>query len=242
MPLARHQGLGVSIQYFRPGSLTGRDQFDQLTGDFGGYSMAGSLAYGLGVTETLALGANLKAIRSKIDDLSASAWAGGFGAMYRPFKDWSFGAAVDNVGSKLKFIQQEDPLPRVARLGAAYIWQRKITGTVEGSFERGVSPSPHAGIEYTSREGVSLRTGFNGDYRHGLTGIAGWSLGLGFKFTSAEIAYSWVPLNDLGQSHLFSIQYRFGAGEADENSTDMEHIENEKWNSDFDLMKDFSNE
>jgi len=237
-PLHGGQGFGAALQYFRPGSITARDAGDNVIGTFNGYSFAGTLAYGRRVFENIAVGLSAQSLESKIDDVSGRAWSGGAGAQWRPSTDVSFGAAVENIGNKLQLLDQADPLPLTGRLGGAYLWQKQVTVTVEGVFKRGSGPSGHIGFEWPNEEdqGYAFRTGFDSEYRHQLSGLAGFSAGLAVRLLGQDVSYAWVPLADLGMAHLFTVQFHWGG--AERHSV----LEKQQPDSDFDLNTNFSNE
>ena len=144
------------MQYFRPGSLIERDANDQQIGTFNGYSVAGTLAYGRRIYDTLAVGISAQGLKSEIADVGASAWSGGLGLQWRPSSLWSFGAAMENWGTKVQFIDQTDPLPLTGRIGGSYLWEREFTVAVEGVYKRGAGSSGHIGFEWPNEEEKGL--------------------------------------------------------------------------------------
>src|ERR1700686_772681 len=100
-PFSPGPPLGVSAQYYRPGDIKVTDQSGNFTGGaFGGYYGAYSLAYGQKVKGDLALGLTGKLISAKIDNVSASAYAGDAGLFYRPLKRLTLAAVAANMGTK----------------------------------------------------------------------------------------------------------------------------------------------
>jgi len=237
-PFHQTQGFGAALQYFRPGAITERNAMDQEIGTFNGYSWAGTLAYGRRLFETLSIGISGQRLQSKIADISASAWSVGAGVQWHPSPEWSGGAAIENVGTSVTFIDQADPLPLTGRAGAAYVWKHELTAAVEAVYKRGAGPSGHVGIEFPNEEekGYAFRTGFNSEYRKELSGMAGFSAGVAVRILGQDVAYAWVPLSDLGMAHLFTVQFHWGG---EEKASGSMHVEKD---SDVDVLKDFSNE
>lgn len=234
MPLPHQQGVGATVQYFRPGTIDGRDENDQSIGDIKGYGAAMTLAYAVKLGSILSLGVSGKVLQYKIDDVTASAYAAGAGAQVELRTNLMLGLAVDNLGTPVQFLEAEDPLPATGRLGVAYRPIKRLLIAAEGALHRGGILSGHGGIELRSEKDFSLRTGFNSERIQGLSPMAGWTLGAGLKVWGQEIAYTWMPLSQLGNSHLISVQFSFGKPRPQEASqslrdaewrnTDYEHI------------------
>lgn len=207
-PLAQRRGVGLSIQYFRPGTINGLDQNGTPIGDIGGSfaSYSASIAQGFG--ERFALGVTGSWIRASIDDTSAQALAGTVGALYRPNNQWRWAAVIANAGQKLKFISTSDSLPLTYRVGGAYHPHRSWTFALEGS-ELNEVLSGHVGLEYETAAGFAVRTGFNSERTRALSTLAGMSFGLNMAIWGQDLSYTWIPLSDIGSSHLISLIYRF---------------------------------
>ena len=210
-PLGETHGLGGSIQYFRPGSISGKDNLDNPTGDFTGYYTAVSLAYGQRLGERVSLGVTGKYIRGSIADVSASSLAGEAGAMMRPTDESRLAFVVDNVGKKLEFLQQADSLPLTYHLGGAYTWWRKFTASLQVSRLNSGLSSFQSGFEWMTEEGFSFRCGYDTERIRELSPAAGLSIGVGMAIWGHELGYTWVPVSDLGSSHYISFVLRFGA-------------------------------
>lgn len=210
-PTGDRGGAGLSVQYFSPGQVTARDTADNPIGDFHGYSGAVTLAYGHRFGEDWSFGISGKALQSKIDDVSAQAYAAGGGFRYHPSDIWWTGGAIDNLGSDLKFLQQSDPLPFTGRLGAAYLFEDELTIALEGSYKRASGVAGHVGLEWPNNEGYAFRVGCNTERRRELFGLAGASAGLNLRLLGNDFAYTWTPYADLGTSHLLTMIFRFGS-------------------------------
>ncbi|MFC1501620.1 hypothetical protein ACFL58_04145, partial [Elusimicrobiota bacterium] len=74
-----------------------------------------------GMINYVNVGVNIKYISSNIDDVTATAFAADIGAQ-KTYVDARIqvGAAVQNLGSEVKFNFEGDPLPLNFRLGAKY--------------------------------------------------------------------------------------------------------------------------
>ncbi|HBE88275.1 MAG TPA: hypothetical protein DDW67_03950, partial [Elusimicrobia bacterium] len=72
-------------------------------------------------------------------------------------------------------------------------------------------PSAMLGAEYPVAGGFTLRSGYR--YRlHGneLGAWSGFSAGAGFRLEKVSFDYAYSPAGDLGDSHRFSVDFRFG--------------------------------
>ncbi len=155
------------------------------------------------------------------------------GVLYEtPIKNLRIGGSIQNFSGNAKrfFSQTEtDALPRIVRLGVAYEVQVKLAGgeLVEGeaggetteerhsrmilafdiNFPNDQLVNLHAGVEYTFRNGFSLRggyqTGTDFDFLSNLSG------GLGYETESYNVDYAFVPFGDVGNTHRVSFTLRF---------------------------------
>jgi hypothetical protein len=215
-PFSPGRALGVSAQYFTPGDLLETDLTGNELGTFGGHYGAYSLAYGHRLSDTLALGLTGKLIEGEIADVSASAYAVDVGAFYRPIPRLTLAAVIANIGSKLKFIDQSDPLPLNLRTGAAYKMTDDLKIAAEGVYRKEGTPSFHLGVEWPSEDkrGFCLRTGYSTDRIRELSALAGVTVGVGIPILKHEVSYAFMPLGDVGQAHYFSMTLRFGETES----------------------------
>jgi len=122
------------------------------------------------------LGGSFKRIRSTLADVTATATAFDVGVIVTPsVPGLAFGAAVQNAGSKLKFVRDGDRLPLIARVGVAYTYRN--TGLVSVEVAKPVDNRAriHAGGEFVVRNALSLRAGYRSsqDTDNGFTGGAG---------------------------------------------------------------------
>jgi hypothetical protein len=219
LPVGPSTGIGFAIQYFQPGTISGLDANGNPIGDINGSYANYSVAVGQSFGTTFGIGVTGNMVRAQIADVSAHAFAGSGGLLYRPNSKWRFAAVMANVGEKLTLLQTSDPLPVVYRVGAAYHPDRAWTIALEGAKEKDGITSGHTGIEYETPFGFTFRTGYNTERTRQLSPIAGLSFGVSMLIWNQDFSYTWLPLSDLGSSHLVSVVWHFGHAKHTEEDT-----------------------
>ena len=213
-----HSGLGFSAQYLGTGNIahtdisdTGGfiDRGDSFSSHYGAYN----LSYGQTLTDKLALGVTGKWINAAIEDVSANAFGGDIGAMYRMSEKINLAATIMNLGQKLKFLDDGDSLPTEFHLAGAFRPAAQYLLTAEGVVPKSGMASARVGGEWSPLQPLSLRVGYRTDTLKGLSPLAGFSTGLGINAWGQEFAYAWVPYGDLGNTQYFSILLKLGARE-----------------------------
>lgn len=205
------KGLAVSAQYLGSGDIDQRDENGNQTGTFTTTFAAYALAYGQQVSKKWSLGITGKLITEKISDVSAKAYATDLGVMYKPTDRLSIGSVVANVGSRLKFVNDSDPLPLAFRLGVLYRIRSYLDASVEGVYRQNAITSGHVGLEWKYGHILSLRGGYNTSHTKELSAASGLSGGVGIFLYGQEFAYAFVPFGDLGSTQYFSLVLRFSA-------------------------------
>jgi len=170
-----------------------------------------TLSYGRKIKMVNA-GISLKYIKSKIDDENAAGFAVDLGCLYTtPVPKLDVGLAVQNLGTKIRFISKADPLPLNFRLGASYKMLEKdaLTLVMDVNIPVEGNINVHAGGEYWLLNMVALRMGYKTTTVKGLGALSGLSVGCGFNYRGYGIDYAWVPYGDLGNTHRISLTAKF---------------------------------
>ena len=222
-------GWGLGLNYFYTGSdlerRSGLNEDDPANpisppeGEFGAYDLALSAGYARRYPGDYALGAAVKVIRQSIDNergLSAAldlgllrefSWRGG---------EYTAGLSVSNLGPGIKFVDKRYDLPLVIRAGVSRrLDERGALLSLEADKPSDNYLSFAAGVEYPLTGRLALRSGYR--YRlHGneLGAWSGFSAGAGVAFDRLTFDYAFSPFGALGNSHRFSVNLRFGGGEA----------------------------
>jgi hypothetical protein len=241
-------GVGASAQYLGTGDLDARDEGGNPAGFFSTTFAAYTLAYGQRVVDNFSIGAGAKLITEKISDVSASAYAADFGLLYKPTKSLSLGAALANMGSKIKLVNEEDSLPVAGRVGATYQLDPQWDLSAEGVYRKTGLASGGVGIEWRYGEMFSFRGGYNTSHIKELGAASGVTAGVGVFFWGQEFSYAWVPVGDLGQTHYFSLVFRTSLNPRpdrprlkkaeDSEFGDMESTDPSKYHNIFDFLND----
>ncbi len=156
-------------------------------------------------------GFSVKFIRSAIDDKTAFAAAVDAGAIYRATGKLRLSLAVQNLGTKMKFDEEADPLPLNIRTGALYKASPQLNLTAEVSeYLQDEKFYPSVGAEYWFRKAFALRGGYKSGYDTANLGAAvGLSLGFGVKVSGLGVDYAFLPFGDLGSVHRFGFWMQF---------------------------------
>ncbi|MBI5242681.1 MAG: PorV/PorQ family protein [Elusimicrobia bacterium] len=222
--------VGFSVNLLEVAPFSSYSADDQHAGEVSAQDLAVSAAYAIGFHD-FALGAAGKYLSSRLDTVRAQGTAWDFGALWTPHWQFRCGAAVQNVGPDVRFIEEAFPLPLTGKIGLSFLeplmaGDARITFTMDGTFPRDRRPFPSAGVEFMPVKFASVRAGYQGnqDAEMGLSVGAGVKLiNLDFDwfsrfsyseypkwFPDIELDYAFVSLGDLGYVHRFGILARFG--------------------------------
>jgi hypothetical protein len=211
IPLDEYWSLGASLNYMFVNGLVGRDESGMPTGSkFGAYSGLAVITAGTQIAENMYLGVNVKALQESVDNKSSTAYAGDAGLLYK-IDNLRLGAAVQNIGTKVKIGEDAFGMPANIRGGVSYLMfdgELLASCDVNKPFDSDVEF--HAGAEWWLAEQFALRAGYrtNIDTNEG----AGVSAGFGLKFGDYMLDYSFLPYGEIGNTHRLSFSYRFGEG------------------------------
>ncbi|MFA5976324.1 MAG: PorV/PorQ family protein [Elusimicrobiota bacterium] len=212
-PLHKGRSLGASIQYLGTGDMDGTNLDATPAGSFSSHYASYNLAYGQTLTDRLSLGVTGKMINAKLADVSANAYALDFGSLYQVRQNLTAAATLTNIGNRLTFLSDGDPLPMALHLGASYDPISRLGLTGEFVYPRTGLAAWHMGAEWRPLPTISLRTGYKTDTLKELGTMAGLTAGMGIQVWGQEFAYAWSPYGDLGNTHYFSLLMRFGETE-----------------------------
>lgn len=164
------------------------------------------------------MGVNGKYIRSTLaETYTATTFAGDVGYLVRaPDQGVGFGAAIQNIGSKLTFIEEGDPLPLTYRAG--FSWRPQLPDTLTLPARQEITFLGDAyylarerasrgliGVEYSVMRTWAARLGYkiNDD-------SAGFTVGFGGAWGPLSMDYAWAMTDSLSDAHRFTFTYKFG--------------------------------
>ncbi|HMS65094.1 MAG TPA: PorV/PorQ family protein [Ignavibacteria bacterium] len=191
---------------------------DKIT-KFSSADYAVYLTYSKKQSEKFSYGANFKVIRKTIADDGAWGLGIDIGARYNPFGDFYLGANLQDITTTYLSWStgKNEVITPTAKLGTAYQFEflnGRFSPAVDfdlrfenrkSSANANVGPvslDVHAGLEYTFKDIVSIRTGYNE--------LGNYTLGAGVKLPKINIDYSFSKfdgLEELGNSHVLSLTF-----------------------------------
>jgi len=174
----------------------------------------------------LSIGSTFKFIRQSIDGVGATAFAFDFGSTYDVgVRGWQIAARVNNLGTDLKYYNQENPLPLTFSIGTS-IYPVQTESTTLMVAVDAVKPQDSQQLIYTGTElgffnVLFLRGGYKLNYS-GVddggtssrppieTTIEKFSLGAGLQYMLAEtlvkIDYAFTRMDLLDNAHRFTLR------------------------------------
>lgn len=209
-PLNNMDAIGIGIQYLSYGSISEMDSTGLQGGSFSPADLAVSLSYARHIGKT-DLGLNAKYISSQIKE-SATAFAFDCGAMYPVSSRLTAGFSLQNVGTKMKFVSEEDALPLNIKLGGSYLLNPSWIVALDAIAPIDNDAYFAAGTEYsrTISSSVSAAGRFGYNMRNKDTGgLNGLTAGLGITYLTYTLDYAFVPYGDLGNTHRISFKVDF---------------------------------
>ena len=177
---------------------------------FGAYFLTPSLTIAKTLARGLAGGATLKLVYQGIGADHAVAVAADVGVGYTAANGLSAGAAFDNVGTKVRFVNESYSLPVRFRGGLGFAPPRRrvrFAADFGDIFAEGWEVD--LGVEAAVTERFFVRTGYASGVREN-GGLSGFNAGLGLVVGDLDVDYAVRTFGVLGLSHHFSLTYNFG--------------------------------
>ncbi|MCB4756415.1 MAG: PorV/PorQ family protein [Elusimicrobia bacterium] len=209
---AKWFALGLGYSGLSNNAMASYDDMGNKGESFDATDQLGALGFAIG-GKNFSLGLSGKYWQSRIDKISYSALAGDGGLLFvNPFfKPLRHAVVVKNIGGKVSFITQEDPLPLQATFGNALSLGKHLIVTADGSSLRGSGGVFSGGVEWNAvakeRLGLSLRGGYT-TKRNEIDKLSGASFGVGFLLSAISLDYAWIPYGELGDTHAVTLLWR----------------------------------
>lgn len=205
--------LGCAINYLDVGKIEETTcEYPEGTGKtFGAKDLAVYISCSKKLLKKLSVGGNLKYIHQSIEKEHAAGFGADFGIIYKP-SNLSFGLAVQDIGSKLKFIKEGFSLPLNIKAGVAYSYRNFILAVdVNKPIDNNLNFS--FGIESFWADIFYLRSGYKVGPNNRLNEQSkvpfGLTAGIGFKVKQFQFDASYLPYGDLGNTYQASFIIRF---------------------------------
>lgn len=207
-PLSDRTAIAFSGSLLDYGKMDARDVTGYPIGTIRGRD--GMVAFTLAYRRTpkLVVGMSAKALQEKLDDEVATAVGFDFGMIQQLGVPGLFlGASVQNLGTRIRFVQQADPMPFTSRMGLAmhlYEWRLQLGADVLK--RRDTRLEYNFGLEFRPVKIIALRGGYSSenDLDKGLTA------GFGVDVSSLHFDYAYVPYGILGNTHRMTLTFRYG--------------------------------
>jgi hypothetical protein len=209
--------IGAALIYLNAGQLEELDNTGTATGgSFTPQDFAFMAGWGLPLGQNLDVGITGKYVSQRIRE-SATTGAFDLGARYhwRLFEvPYVVSAGIQNMGGRLSFFEDSDPLPMTFYLGNSLRLTKSWTLNFDMVAPKDNRIFPAIGTEYRfvldPEISSALRVGYQGQTSSAdLDGFTGLALGAGVGFSRFTFDYSWSPLGVLGDVHHLSMSYRF---------------------------------
>ncbi len=185
---------------------------------FEAHDVVFSFSYARDLTKICAIGVSIKWIYERIDIASASGLGLDFGGIFSPFarkrdstmQGLRLGAAVLNLGAKMKFEEKSFNLPTLVKAGLSYTMERK---RLKSEFTLGldvVKPRDdevklHLGGEVALQKMLKLRLGYQLGYEE-----KDLSFGLGIRYRNCSLDYAFLPYGSgFDDLHCISLNVAF---------------------------------
>jgi len=236
--------IAVNLMYMNLGLFQRTNMLGQKLDEFVANEFAFSIAFGMKITEELALGGGLKYIRSNLapafGSTPASTGSSGaldLGALWKPqnlgfLEDrLALGFNLQNVGPKITYITESDPLPTNLKLGAAYTFYKDEFNDLKVALDfrkllvnrdehGGSDPVPISlitgwenpgaevavGLEYWYEQVFAARAGYFTE-PSSLGGRRFWNLGAGVRYRQFQLDFGYILT--IEQNHPLANTMRF---------------------------------
>ncbi len=193
--------LSFGLDFFKVADLEYRDQAtSEPLGLFDAQEFAWFGGYGYQINKNLGIGVIGEYVGEKIESEIADAVSFDFGATWRFSQHLTIGAAVNNLGSKPKFLAEEVDLPLVVAAGVGvHAYDMQFGADV--SFPKNADTKVNLGVERYVVDYLALRAGYKFGYDE-----EDFAFGIGISKSIWQVDYAFVPYKSgLGSSHRFAL-------------------------------------
>jgi hypothetical protein len=176
--------------------------------------LALNFAHARKLSDKIGFGVNLKYISERLDTERANAFAFDAGLlMQSPIENLDFAVVAENIGSKMKFIEDSFYLP--SRFKAGFLYKRNVLNLKCAYSAEMVIPSDGkksflTGLETIVKDRFALRAGWQNarDLGSNITYGLGYMLKVSQKM-DMNIDYAFADYGEFGNVHRFGLTIKF---------------------------------
>jgi len=181
-------------------------------GTFTPMGMDAGAGYGTNVGEDISMGVDAKIITQNLQGTGSTTAAADGGFRLRlPSEGIALGLALLNFGGALDRAELPTSLDVAGayqgKLGEKHRWTLAADGNI--GLQNYNATTAGVGAEYWYQGLVALRTGYRFAPYGNLSGLAGYTAGIGVKLGGAELAYAMTTLGDFGTGNQISLKAGF---------------------------------
>lgn len=166
-----------------------------------------TFAYAYQENNSLSLGTNLKVYSSKLlEEHKANAYAVDFGILLKIIDGLKTGFSVQNIGTKIKYLEQSDPLPLTGRIGLSYqkiFLDNYFSVVTDYIYRYKENTFQNFGIEYGWGKLLIFRAGYTLGYESNRL-----SLGIGLSRNLFQFDYAYTFTGNFQPLHSISLIYK----------------------------------
>jgi len=205
-PLDGVNGLGFAAMRIGTDNIGRRDAVTDI-GQFDASQTQLFISYGRVIQRRFSAGATVKLVNQSIADLSAYGYGFDLAGRMTITDRIRLGALFqDVIGARIKLADSRERTPFTIRVGGTYLFEAKrwpLNGAITLDLEK------------PEHRSIKLRTGFEVAHTRGIVLRGGYdrdniSMGLGIIYQNLRFDYAYKFIENLTDSHRFSLTFGFG--------------------------------
>ena len=204
---------GVSYRRVDYGDINGWDAAGTRTADYTAGAYILGLDFSRELSRELVAGVAAKTAGETISGATGRAFLFDLGVFYKPsdpgLEKFTFGLALKNAGSSVRFDAASEILPMIWEAGASYkpFAGKQLSLMLDCGIPNSGKPEPRVGIEYSPLKGLALRIGYSGS-----DAGSGFRVGAGVALGAVGLDYALLPLGDFGITQHLGLNFKFDTG------------------------------
>ena len=211
-PINKKYIVGTSLAYLYSGEIQGYDKDNKPSGPFTTNDFSLNISCGYKLAKKLYTGATLKFLQERLENISASGYAGDFGIIYKISEIVKVGATIRNIGPSVTFLTESFNLPTSYNIGCGiFLLEKTLNIGIAYNYPIDYNSEVCLGIEYILKEIVAFRFGYKYQFTDTAyyDGLSNVSAGIGVKLLNFTFDYAFIPYGVLGNTHYVSLSLGF---------------------------------